>query len=143
MYFYDSIQSQNPPPYNPLPNNEKELLNVQELIDKKRKYLLEKQMYIQHLEKQNKFLREIRNDYNTYNQYIVKQRQDQILALHILNEYVQDLAISGKLTKTDLEEAKQEQTNVLTEINKLKDNLGTIVHGTNDIYSSLRDKMTT
>lgn len=120
---------------------DQQLMTIQDIIDQKRKYLLEKQMYIQHLEKQNKFLREIRNDYNTYNQYMVKQRQDQILALHILNEYVQDLAISGKLTKTDLEDARQEQQNVLSEINKLKGSLGTIVQGTDDIYSSLRDKM--
>ena len=118
-----------------------ELMSVQELIDQKRKYLLEKQMYIQHLEKQNKFLREVQNDYNTYNQYMVKQRQDQILAMHILNEYVQDLAISGKLTKTDLEDARQEQANILGEINKLKGSLGTIVQGTDDIYSTLKDKM--
>ena len=118
-----------------------ELMSVQELIDQKRKYLLEKQMYIQHLEKQNKFLREVQNDYNTYNQYMVKQRQDQILAMHILNEYVQDLAISGKLTNTDLEDARQEQANILGEINKLKGSLGTIVQGTDDIYSALRDKM--
>lgn len=118
-----------------------ELMSVQELIDQKRKYLLEKQMYIQHLEKQNKFLREVQNDYNTYNQYMVKQRQDQILAMHILNEYVQDLAISGKLTKTDLEDARQEQANILGEINKLKGSLGTIVQGTDDIYSTLRNKM--
>lgn len=120
---------------------DRQLMSVQKVIDQKRKYLLEKQMYIQHLEKQNKFLREVRNDYNTYNQYMVKQRQDQILALHILNEYVQDLAISGKLTKTDLEDARQEQQNVLSEIGKLKGSLGTIVQGTDDIYSSLRDKM--
>ena len=118
-----------------------ELMSVQELIDQKRKYLLEKQMYIQHLEKQNKFLREVQNDYNTYNQYMVKQRQDQILAMHILNEYVQDLAISGKLTKTDLEDARQEQANILGEIGKLKGSLGTIVQGTDDIYSTLRNKM--
>ena len=67
--------------------------------------------------------------------------QDQILALHILNEYVQDLAISGKLTKTDLEDARQEQQNVLSEINKLKGSLGTIVQGTDDIYSALKDKI--
>jgi hypothetical protein len=122
-------------------DTDRQLMSVQKVIDQKRKYLLEKQMYIQHLEKQNKFLREVRNDYNTYNQYMVKQRQDQILALHILNEYVQDLAISGKLTKTDLEDARQEQQNVLSEIGKLKGSLGTIVQGTDDIYSSLRDKM--
>ena len=124
-----------------VPNVDDELMSVQKVIDQKRKYLLEKQMYIQHLEKQNKFLREVRNDYNTYNQYMVKQRQDQILALHILNEYVQDLAISGKLTKTDLEDARQEQANILGEINKLKGSLGTIVQGTDDIYSTLRNKM--
>jgi hypothetical protein len=122
-------------------NEDQQLMSVQELIDQKRKYLLEKQMYIQHLEKQNKFLREVQNDYNTYNQYMVKQRQDQILAMHILNEYVQDLAISGKLTKTDLEDARQEQANILGEINKLKGSLGTIVQGTDDIYSTLRNKM--
>ena len=125
----------------PLPNVDDELMSVQDLIDKKRKFLLEKQIYIQHLEKQNKFLREVRNDYNTYNQYMAKQKQDQILALHILNEYVQDLAISGNLTKTDLEEARQEQANVLSEIGKLKGSLGTIIQGTDDIYSTLRDKM--
>jgi len=122
-------------------DEDQHLINIQNVIDQKRKYLLEKQMYIQHLEKQNKFLREVQNDYNTYNQYMVKQRQDQILAMHILNEYIQDLAISGKLTKTDLEDARQEQANILKEIGKLKGSLGTIVQGTDDIYSSLRDKM--
>ena len=122
-------------------DEDRQLMSIQNIIDQKRKYLLEKQMYIQHLEKQNKFLREVQNDYNTYNQYMVKQRQDQILAMHILNEYVQDLAISGKLTKTDLEDARQEQANILGEINKLKGSLGTIVQGTDDIYSTLRDKM--
>ena len=166
MYIFDSVQNHPPlenqesdvevlfetkkpvmdltnldPKVDFVPNVDDELMSVQKVIDQKRKYLLEKQMYIQHLEKQNKFLREVRNDYNTYNQYMVKQRQDQILALHILNEYVQDLAISGKLTKTDLEDARQEQQNVLSEIGKLKGSLGTIVQGTDDIYSSLRDKM--
>ena len=122
-------------------DEDQHLINIQNVIDQKRKYLLEKQMYIQHLEKQNKFLREVQNDYNTYNQYMVKQRQDQILAMHILNEYIQDLAISGKLTKTDLDDARQEQANILKEIGKLKGSLGTIVQGTDDIYSSLRDKM--
>lgn len=137
----EQVQQLKIPSQNLNPKVDNELMTVQELINKKRRYLLEKQMYIQHLEKQNKFLRDVRNDYNTYNQYMVKQRQDQILALHILNEYVQDLAISGKLTKTDLDDAKQEQANVLSEINKLKGSLGTIVQGTDDIYYSLRDKM--
>ena len=158
MYLLDSVQNQCPlerqesdhEPFLgtqvdlrevPSFTKDDELMSVQELIDQKRKYLLEKQMYIQHLEKQNKFLREVQNDYNTYNQYMVKQRQDQILAMHILNEYVQDLAISGKLTKTDLEDARQEQANILGEINKLKGSLGTIVQGTDDIYSTLRNKM--
>ena len=130
-----------PPPFPKVDDEDRQLMSIQNVIDQKRKYLLEKQMYIQHLEKQNKFLREVQNDYNTYNQYMVKQRQDQILAMHILNEYVQDLAISGKLTKTDLEDARQEQANILGEINKLKGSLGTIVQGTDDIYSTLRDKM--
>ena len=160
MYLLDSVQNQCPlerqesdhEPFlgtqvdlrevpSSFTKEDQQLMSVQELIDQKRKYLLEKQMYIQHLEKQNKFLREVQNDYNTYNQYMVKQRQDQILAMHILNEYVQDLAISGKLTKTDLEDARQEQSNILGEINKLKGSLGTIVQGTDDIYSTLRDKM--
>jgi hypothetical protein len=122
-------------------DEDQQLINIQNVIDQKRKYLLEKQMYIQHLERQNKFLREVKNDYNTYNQYMVKQRQDQILAMHILNEYIQDLAISGKLTKTDLEDARQEQANILGEIGKLKGSLGTIVQGTDDIYTTLRDKI--
>jgi hypothetical protein len=120
----------------PFTNVDQQLMNLQNLIDQKQKYLLEKQIYIQDLEKQNNFLREVYNNYNTYNQYMVKQRQDQILALHILNEYVQDLATSGKLTKFDLEDARQDQQNVLSEIGKLKGSLGAIVQRTDDIYNN-------
>ena len=62
-----------------------------------------------------------------YYNYISQQKKDQIRALQVLDEYINDLTISGKLTKHNIEDAKEEQKKILREVNYIKNGLDSIV----------------
>jgi hypothetical protein len=110
-----------------LASKDQRFIQIQQLIDFKRKMLLEKQKKYKKISKQNHFLEEIKNDYSNYSNYIMKQKQEQIQALEILQNYVQDLSVSGNLSKQNVKDAKYEQKKILNEINLIKTNLSQII----------------
>jgi hypothetical protein len=124
----------------PLVKRDEQLLHIEELIDAKRKMLLDKQKKIRFISKQNKFLDAIKNDYSKYYGYIVKQKHDQIEALDMLNNYIHDLTTSGKLSKNNIEDAKHEQSKILKELKTIKKGLDGIMNDTNDITVNLKQK---
>jgi len=105
------------------------LRHIENIIESKRNYLLEKQKKYVKMAETNKFLHEIKSDYNRHYEYIVKQKQDQIKALDILNQYIDDLAETGKLTKNNINDAKYERKRILSEIDSIKTNLNKIIQG--------------
>ena len=62
-----------------------------------------------------------------YNQYIVKEKERQLRAMHILKQYINDIIVTGKLTDEDLEKTKKEEINILREIHSIKQNLDELV----------------
>ena len=52
----------------PLEKNDEKFMHIQELIDTKRNFLLEKQKKLRFITKQNHFLEEVKNDYSKYQQ---------------------------------------------------------------------------
>jgi hypothetical protein len=124
----------------PLVKRDEQLLQIEELIAAKRKMLLDKQKKIRFISKQNKFLDAIKNDYTKYYGYIIKQKQDQMEALDMLNKYIHDLTISGKLSKNNIEDAKHEQSKILNELKNIKKGLDGIMNDTNDININLKQK---
>lgn len=112
-----------------LVKRDEEFMIIQNLIETKRNYLLEKKKKLTHISKQNRFLDEVKNDYNKYYQYINKQKQDQITALNILNKYIDDLTYSGELSKHNIKDAKEEQRKILREIKAIKQGLDALVDG--------------
>ena len=112
----------------PLEKRDERLLHIEELINIKRKMLLDKQKKFRFIEKQNNFLDAVKNDYNKYYNYISQQKQDQIKALELLNNYVHDLSISGELSKHNIEDAKFEQERILNEVKSIKKGLDNIIH---------------
>ena len=121
-----------PTNYIHLENRDQQLLQIENLIDAKRKMLIDKQKKFKNLTKQNEFLNEVKQDYNKYYGYIVKQKEDQMSALTMLNGYIKDLTVSGTLSKNNIEDAKNEQNKILTEINSIKKELDNIITGMND-----------
>ena len=126
-----------PTNYIHLENRDQQLLQIENLIDAKRKMLIGKQKKFKNLTKQNEFLNEVKQDYNKYYGYIVKQKEDQMSALTLLNTYIKDLTISGSLSKNNIQDAKNEQQKILTEINSIKKGIDDIIGGVDDISLQL------
>lgn len=124
----------------PIKERDEQFMKIQELIDIKRQLLIDKQKKLRLITKQNKFLEEVRNDYSKYNNYIVQQKRDQIKALEALDEYIKDLTISGKLTKHNIEDAKEEQIKILKEVKSIKENLDSIIDNVDDVQNVLNKK---
>jgi hypothetical protein len=127
--------------YAHLENREQQFIQIENLIEAKRKMLLDKQQKINFISKQNQFLNEIKGDYNNYYNYIAQQKRDQMEALNLLNKYINDLTVSGELSKSNLVDAKQEQQKILSELNKIKNSLDNIIKDTNDINTTLKQKI--
>ena len=124
----------------PLIQRDENLLQINQQIEAKRQLLMKKQKKLQFISKQNHFLDEVRKDYAKYYSYIVKQKQDQISSLEMLNEYIKDLSVSGSLSKHNIEDAKQEQKKILSEMKSIQSNLDSIIKNTSDVSSTLREK---
>jgi hypothetical protein len=123
-----------------LENREQQFIQIENLIEAKRKMLLDKHQKINFISKQNQFLNEIKDDYNIYHNYIAQQKKDQIEALNLLNKYINDLTVSGELSKNNIIDAKQEQQKILSELNSIKNSLDNIIKDTNDINTTLKEK---
>ena len=122
-----------PTNYIHLENRDNQLLQIENLIDAKRKMLIDKQKKFKNISKQNEFLSEVKQDYSKYYGYIVKQKQDQMSALSMLNTYIKDLTVSGNLSKNNIDDAKNEQQKILTEINSIKNGIDDIIKGADGI----------
>lgn len=123
--------------FNDLETREANFLQLQELIDAKRKMLLDKQKNFTVLTKQNHFLRDMKDDYSRYYKHIAQQKEDQMAALNLLKEYVQDLTTSGSLTRNNIKDAETEQENLLREVKTIKASLDSLVNKTRKLESNL------
>jgi hypothetical protein len=113
-----------------LVQKDEHFLHIQDLIDSKKQMLVDNQTKIAAISKQNKFLNVIKNDYVKYYNFIAQQKQNQILALDLLNEYIDNLTTSGELSKHNIEDAKFEQTKILREVKNIKIGLDEIINNT-------------
>ena len=112
-------------------NNDDKLLKIDELIEAKRQMIQNKQKNIGKIAKQNKFLEGVKNDYSNYNNIIMKQKQDQIQALELINKYVTDLKSTEQISTQTIEEAKNDQFKIMNEIKSIRQNLEGIVKSNN------------
>jgi hypothetical protein len=123
----------------PVKQNDERFIRIQEIIEAKQKMLFEKQKKLRFISRQNQFLEVVKNDYENINNYVIQQKRDQIKALEVLDEYMKQLTIYGKLTKHNIEDAKQEQRKILKELDLIKGNLDSIITDTDDIVSKQKN----
>jgi len=121
-------------------DKDEQLIQLEQLIESKRRMLLEKQKKLRLVSKQNEFLDVVRQDYAKYFDYIIKQKQDQVKALNLLNEYIHDLTRSGNLTKHNISDAKHEQRRIMNEMKSIQNNLDEIILNTRDVHHTLKNK---
>lgn len=102
------------------------LVRIEEELNKKKEFLLNKYNHLGEMEEDNEYLKVIRNDYTHYYDYIQKEKQDQVEAMNLLRTYIDELIVDGKMTDKDLESAEKEQEKILTEIDVIKNDLDKI-----------------
>jgi len=119
----------------PIRVNDEKFIHIQGLIEAKRNMLIEKQKKLRFITKQNIFLDAVRHDYDKFCGHINQQKRDQIKALEVLDEYIRDLTLSGKLTKHNIEDAKEEQSKILRELNSIKKSLDSIIDNTQNLVN--------
>ena len=124
----------------PIRENDERFIQIQQLIDAKKDMLINKQKKLRFIVKQNRFLDAVKNDYHKIYSYIEQQKMDQIRALEILDEYIKDLTLSGKLTKHNIEDAKEEQVKILTEVKSIKNSLDSIINNTEELTNKSKNK---
>jgi hypothetical protein len=112
---------------NPLRRKDQQFLYMQQLIEEKRNMLLERQRKLRKAAKQNEFLEIVKNDYAKYYNYIAEEKREQIRALELINKYIDDLNLTNKLSKYNMEDAKVEQQKILSEISSIKKGLDQII----------------
>jgi hypothetical protein len=117
--------------------DDERFIQIQELIDAKRDMLINKQKKLRFISKQNRFLEAVKNDYEQFYGFITQQKKDQITALQVLDEYIKDLTLSGKLTKHNIEDAKEEQRKILGEVNSIKKSLDSIINKTKEVSDKI------
>ena len=121
----------------PLVNSDEKLIQIQDLIESKKRMLLEKQKKIRFIVKQNRFLDAVKNDYVKYYNYIAQQKQDQVKALQLLDNYIHDLTRSGQLSTHNIEDAKIEQGKILREVKSIQNGLESIMENTKHIDAQI------
>jgi len=103
------------------------ITQIENQIQSKRNLLLENKKILEKTSKQNQFLQGINNDYKKYHTYIVKQKEDQIKSMGLLQQYIDDIIVSGQHTNKDIKKSKEEQQTILNEMSKIKKNLDDII----------------
>ena len=123
-----------------IPENDNRLMQIENLIEAKKNMLIKKQKILSQISQENKFLGDVKNDYVKYNNFIIQQKEDQIKSFKIINDYINSLTISGKLSKYDIEDAKEEQKKILQEIKSIKHNLDDIIEDTQELSHLLNTR---
>ena len=103
------------------------MMELEDLIKAKTKMLLKKKAEIEKKQKVNKFLGTVKNDYQKYHSYIMKEKEEQYKAMDILNQYVNYLSTDEDVTNKYLDSIKNDRKEILSEMNRLKYELDKIV----------------
>jgi cell division septum initiation protein DivIVA len=111
----------------PLAQRDLILSQIDKQIKAKKELLITKHKELQKKQEVNDFLDNVKNDYNRYYNYIVREKEKQLKAMNMLKEYLDDLINSEQLVNTQLKMAKLDQRQILEEMDKIKSELDELV----------------
>jgi len=113
------------------------IFKMKNLLAQKRSTLLNKEQEIKELGKQNSFLETVIRDYEKYNTTILEEKQKQKKALKILSRHIRDIYKNNN-NKDDshLSRVKNDQTLLLYEIEKIRDEIAHVLNSRGVEYQS-------
>ena len=103
------------------------LQQIEEQIRNKHKFLSNRSKYLDKLKKENRFLEGVRNNYTDYNSTILKQKEEQIKAMKMLNQYLTEMILESKATENEIQNTKMEQKYILREMDRIQKELDNVI----------------
>jgi len=120
-----------------LAKRDQKIYQLKEELENRKKMLCLKRNQLKNNVKENIFLQEVVEDYDSYNKSIVNEKENQIVFLKLLHTYINNISDELNLTDQKLNQSKQEQRDILKEISFLKDDIDDLVENNQpDINSS-------
>ena len=104
-----------------------EIENLRARIHAKRFMLLQRRKAIDVAAKQNRFLKEVKKDYDKFYKELVKQKNDQVVAIEYLTNYIDNIIKEEGLSAEKINEAKREHKEMLSNIRSIKESLDEIL----------------
>ena len=110
-----------------LAKRDKILGDMESQLYAKRFLLLQKREALKNSMKQNRFLEEVKKDYDNYHEFLVTQKKEQIDALEYINNYISDIQNEGNLNDEKINETRVQQEWILSELKNIKKDLNEIM----------------
>ena len=101
--------------------------DLQTRIHAKRFMHLQRRKAIEVASKQNRFLAEVKKDYDKFYKKLVKQKNDQMVAIDYLTKYIDNIIEEEGLSAQKINEAKQEHKEMLSTVRSIKESLDEIL----------------
>ncbi len=112
---------------NDLGERDNYLQQIENQIQNKRDFLLNRSHYLEKIKKENQFLEGVRNNYANYYSTILKQKEEQIQAMNMLNQYLSEMVLNSKTRETEIQNTKKEQKYILKEMDRIQRELDGII----------------
>lgn len=88
-------------------------------------------------QKDNKFLRQIYDDYEDYHNFIINQKKEQELTILRLLHYLEKNMLDSNLTERMLHESKHEQSVLLEKLYEVRNDLEKVVNETDETVTTI------
>ena len=96
-------------------------------LEKEKNMLLTRADMLSETRAENNLISEVISDYENYYKYIKKQKNEQLEALETISNYIDVIATTSNLTKDVLLTTQQEQKELLSKMDRLRDEIDEIM----------------
>jgi hypothetical protein len=103
------------------------ICQIEEQINLKKQFLLKKSKELKKHEQENEFLNAVKNDYHKYYNYIIKEKEQQLQAMNMLQTYLDNLEQTEANVNSQLKMMKIDKKYILEEMEKIKNELNNII----------------
>ena len=107
---------------------DRKLLLIKNAMKANQEHILQKLNKLEKTKKENAFLNTIYEDYKRYHTHMLEEKKRQKWQLELLVQYLEMSMHMAGLTENAVHKAKREQMRILSELDKVRDELNTLVH---------------
>ena len=107
---------------------DRKLLLIKNAMKANQEHILQKLNKLEKTKKENAFLNTIYEDYKRYHTHMLEEKKRQKWQLELLVQYLEMSMRMAGLTENAVHKAKHEQMRILSELDKVRDELNTLVH---------------